>query len=58
MALAALKGNIEDVEALAIQLGANIEDVSTARPLPLDTPQRIASKLSDALNRARQKPTY
>ncbi len=56
--MAALKAYVEDMEALAIQLGANIEDISTARPVPLDTPQRIASKLSDALNRARQKPTY
>ena len=34
----ALNAYVEDMEALAIQLGANIEDISTARPVPLDTP--------------------
>lgn len=56
--MAALKAYVEEIEPLAIQLGAHIEDISTARPVPLDAPQRIAPNLSTALNRARHDTTY
>jgi hypothetical protein len=47
--MTALKAYVQDIEALAIQHGASLEETLTARPVALDTPERPRLSLVETL---------